>query len=103
MEFLRIWSEVDIKDIEDKILIVDDMFGYCPGCKEIGIKLTDIKQCPNCKREVKYITSKDAKGGAKSHEIVIRMKRKLPNLTFVDYEDYERATSKKKGEGLFKI
>ena len=103
MEFLRIWSEVDIKDIQDKIIIVDGISGYCPGCKEIGIKLLDLRSCPKCNREYKYVTSKDVKSGAKVNEIVLRIKNKLPNLTFVDYEDYERAITKKKGESLFKI
>ena len=100
MEYLRIWTQVDIVKIQNSILIVDDKFGFCPECKEIGIKLDDLKKCPKCGREFKYVTSREAKG-TKGHVSVTRTRKKLPNLTFVDYDDYERITSKNKAESLF--
>jgi len=44
MEFIRIWTEKDIKEIQEHMLIVDDKFGFCPGCKQMGIALADLKQ-----------------------------------------------------------
>ena len=102
MEYLRIWTEVAVKEIEEKLLFVDDLYGFCPGCREMGIKLENLKKCPKCGREFKYVTSREAVGSGKSFEIVMRTMKKLPELTFVDYKDYERVTSKKKGESLFK-
>ena len=101
MEYLRIWTEVDIKEIEDHIIIVDDKFAHCPECKKIGIELNNLEKCPSCGRVIKYVTSKDAKGG--KVDIVSRTRKKLPDLTFVDYNDYERVTTKKKAGNLFKI
>jgi uncharacterized Zn finger protein (UPF0148 family) len=101
MEYMRIWNEVDVKDIESHIIIVDDKFGHCPGCKKIGIELKDLKKCPSCGREFRYVTSKEAQGG--KFDIVTRTRRKLPELVFVDYADYERETGKKKAESLFKV
>ena len=101
MEYMRIWSEVDIKDVENHIIIVDDKFGHCPGCKKIGIELKDLNKCPSCGRDFKYVTSKEAQGG--KFDIVTRTRKKLPNLIFVDYGDYERETSKKKAASLFKV
>ena len=101
MEYLRVWTEVDIGEIENKIIIVDDKFGYCPGCKEIGIKLEGVKRCPKCSREFAYVTSREASGG-KSFDIVLRTRKKLPDLTFVDFDDYERVMGKKKAQSLFK-
>ena len=101
MAFIRIWSEADTQKIQESILVVDDITGYCPGCKELGIKLDNLKNCPKCKREFKYVTSRDARGGQKGVSFVSRIMKKLPGLTFVDYEDYEYITSKKKAEGLF--
>ena len=46
MEYIRIWKEVDITSVKDHIIIVDDMSGYCPNCKKIGIALKDLKKCP---------------------------------------------------------
>ncbi len=102
MEYLRIWTEIDIAEIQNSILVIDDKFGFCPGCKEMGIKLEDLKNCPKCEREFNYITSREAKGGGKGHTFVTRALKKLPDCTFVDYDDYERITSKKKAESLFK-
>ena len=100
MEYLRIWQSVDIKEIENSIVTIDDKFGFCPGCKEMGIKLEGLKECPKCSRQFKYMTSREARG-ANGHVFVNRAKTKLPDLTFVDFNDYERITSKKKAEDLF--
>jgi hypothetical protein len=101
MEILRIWNKVNIKEIEDSIVIVDDKFGFCPACKEISIKLEGLKNCPKCGRQFKYATSREAKPGDKGIAFILRAMKKLPELTFVDYEDYEYITKKKKAEGLF--
>ncbi|MFC1669399.1 hypothetical protein ACFL20_03350 [Spirochaetota bacterium] len=101
MDYLRIWTEIDIEDIKEHIIMVEDKFGHCPNCKKIGIELKDLKGCPSCNREFKYVTSKDARDG--KFGIVMRTKKKLPNLTFVDYKDYERVTGKKDAQSLFKI
>ncbi len=102
MEFIRIWTEVDIRNIESHIIVVDDKFGFCPGCREIGIKLEGLKACPKCGREFKYVTARESKG-ARGHEMIARTRRKLPDMSFVDYDDYERLTGKKKAESLFKV
>ncbi len=101
MEIMRIWTQVNTKEIQDSILIVDEKFGFCPACKEIGIKLDSLKKCPKCRREFKYVTSRDAKTGDKGISFITRLMNKLPELTFVDYEDYEYISRKKKAEGLF--
>jgi hypothetical protein len=103
MDFIRIWTEVDIKEVINHIIIVDDKFGFCTGCKEIGIKIDNLTNCPKCNREFKYVSSREAKGGAKGIDIVMRIKKKLPALTFIDYDDYERATTKNKADSLFNV
>lgn len=101
MERVRIWTEVDIHEIENHITLVDDKFAFCPGCKEMGIKIEGLKSCPKCNREFKYVTARESRG-LKGLEMIGRIRKKLPDLTFVDYDDYERVTGKKKAESLFK-
>jgi hypothetical protein len=101
MECIRIWTKVDLAEIENKIVVIDDKLGFCPGCKELGIKLDNLKKCPKCGREFYYMTSREARGAGKAHIFVSRAFKKLPDLTFVDYDDYEQATSKKKAASLF--
>ena len=45
MDYIRIWTEMDIKEIEEHILMVDDLLGFCPGCKKIGIGLSSLEKC----------------------------------------------------------
>ena len=59
------------------------------------------EKCPKCGREFRFMTSREAKGAGKAHIFVGRAVKKLPELTFVDFDDYEQATSKKKAESLF--
>lgn len=101
MEYMRVWTEMDVEDVQKHIIMVEDKFGHCPGCKKIGIELKELSKCPGCGREFKYVTSKDSRGG--KTDIVIRTRKKLPDLVFVDYDDYERITGKKKAEGLFNV
>ena len=101
MEYIRVWKEIDIEDVKNHIIMVEDKFGHCPGCKQIGIELKELKKCPGCGRAFKFATSKDARGG--KVDIVVRTRKKLPDLVFVDYDDYERVTGKKKAESLFNI
>ena len=97
MEYLRIWTEVDMTEVQEHIVIVDDQFGFCTGCKEIGIKIESLKKCPKCGREFKYVTSRD-----RSLAMITRTRKKLPGLIFVDQDDYDRLAGKKKAESLFK-
>jgi len=98
---MRVWTELDVEDVQQHIIMVEDKYGHCPGCKKIGIELKELSNCPGCGREFKYVTSKDARAG--KHDIVMRTRKKLPELVFVDYDDYERVTGKKKAESLFNI
>lgn len=101
MNYIRIWTEIDTQDVQEHIVIVDDKFGFCPNCKTPGIELKEMKKCPGCDREFKYVTSREAKG-ARAFEIVMRTRKKLPHMTFVDYDDYDKMTVKKKSDNLFK-
>lgn len=101
MDYIRIWKEIDIREIQDHIMMVDDTLGHCPACKKVGIPLENLTECPGCNRRIKYITSPETKGG-RNLSMIMRMKKKLPELIFVDYNDYEHLTGRKKAEGLFK-
>ena len=101
MEYIRIWSQVDISGIENELLIVDDKFGFCPGCKEMGIKLDGLKNCPKCNRKFRYAISREARGGPNDYTSVMRIMKKLPEMIIIDYNDFERIKSKKNAEGLF--
>ncbi len=100
MNYIRVWTEIDPQDVQDHIVIVDDKFGFCPNCKTPGIDIKEMTKCSGCDREFKYVTSREAKG-ARAFEIVMRTRRKLPDMIFVDYDDYEKMAGRKKADSLF--
>jgi len=102
MDHIRVWSEVDLAEIQNHIITVDDKFGFCPGCREMGIKLEGLKTCPKCGREFKYVTAHESRG-TKGFEMIGRIRKKLPHMIFVDFDDYERISGKKKAESLFNV
>ncbi|MBN1501191.1 MAG: hypothetical protein JW982_13600 [Spirochaetes bacterium] len=103
MELIRIWKEIDIADIDAHLIIVDDMYGYCPKCKAIGIKYEAIKNCPQCGIEFKYIATRENLQTHSGRNILGKIKKFASDLVLIDYNDYKYATDKKKASDLFKI
>lgn len=100
---MRIWAEVNIEDISAHLAVCDDKYAYCPGCKKLGISLENLSKCPECGRIFKYITSSEATRNKKNTEMIIRIKKKVPNMTFIDYEDYDHLLNRNKAKNLFNL
>jgi uncharacterized Zn finger protein (UPF0148 family) len=100
MDLIRIWKEVDIKEIEDHLIIVDDLHGFCPSCKKTGIKYGEMKQCPSCSREFKYAATREV---GSSMQVINKIRKHHPELTVIDYNDYKHLSDKKKAGSLFSI
>lgn len=92
-EFIRIWKDVDMADISGHLLIVGVLTGDCGSCKELGINYATAKACPNCGIEFKYIASRNKE--------IKKIKRKRPDLIFIDIEDYNRVKGLSKAKNLF--
>ena len=92
-EFIRVWKEFDIQDISEHLLIVGDITGDCSKCRALGIDYSKAKACPKCETNFKYITSRTRE--------TRRIKNKRPDLIFIDFEDYKKATGKIKARDLF--
>jgi hypothetical protein len=94
-DLIRVWKEMDISDIGNHLLIAGETAGDCSNCRELGIDYSSAKTCPKCKNEFKYIATR-------FHEIR-KIKQKRPDLIFIDFEDYKKATGKIKAKNLFFI
>ncbi len=92
-DLIRVWKEMDVSDIEKHLLIAGEVTGDCSSCRELGINYSSVKACPQCGNEFKYIATR-------FHEIR-KIKQKRPDLIFIDFEDYKKATGKIKAKGLF--
>jgi hypothetical protein len=92
-DFVRIWKEIDIKDISDHLLVVGDVSGDCSKCRTLGIDYAKVSACPKCGTDFKYIASRSKEVG--------KIIRRRPDLIFIDFEDYKKITGRLKAKSLF--
>lgn len=92
-KFIRVWKEVDINEVSGHLLVVGASTGDCSKCRELGIDYSTAKTCPGCGTDFRYIASR-------SKEIK-KIKKKRPDLIFIDFEDYKRETGFIKARNLF--
>lgn len=100
MDQIRVWKEFDIQQIEKQIVVLDDIQGFCPGCKKAGIPYESLLKCPSCGRTFAFASLRE-RGDVSG--ILAKVQKKAPHLTVVDHTDYEHALSRKKSMSLFKI
>lgn len=101
-ELLRIWQYYDIEEVSKHILILGDVTGDCGACRELGIAYLEARECPKCKANFRYVTSRRLETHpGERFQIVGRLKEKRPELAFIDYEDYKRTLGRKKARDFF--
>lgn len=101
-ELLRTWQTYDIEEVARHMLILGDVTGDCGACRELGIAYLEVRECPKCRTNFKYVTSRrlDAHPGER-FQIVGRLRERRPELVFIDYEDYKRTLGRKKARDFF--
>ncbi|MFH1854169.1 MAG: hypothetical protein ABH815_02530 [Candidatus Omnitrophota bacterium] len=92
-DFVRVWKEIDIKEMSNHLLVVGDLTGDCSNCRALGIDYTKASICPKCGTNFKYIASRSREVG--------KIIKKRPDLIFIDFEDYKKITGKIKARNLF--
>ncbi|MBF0254589.1 MAG: hypothetical protein HQL11_05650 [Candidatus Omnitrophica bacterium] len=102
-EFLiRVWQPANIENIKSHILIVGDLTADCGHCRALGLKYAEVHTCPECGNEFMFITARSASGNAKSiGGVVRRIKSRRPDLTFVDYDDFQALIGKQTARDFF--
>ncbi len=92
-ELIRIWKEIDIKDIEGHLLVVGLTSADCSNCRELGINYSTAVSCPKCGNVFKYIASRGKE--------IRRIRNKRPDLIFIDFEDYKKIAGFTKAKDFF--
>jgi len=101
-QLIRVWQPANIENIKEHLLIVGDLTADCAKCRELGIKYAEATQCPQCGTEFMFITARSAVGAAKvAAGTVRRIKGRRPDLTFIDYSDYQSLTGKQAAKDFF--
>ncbi len=102
MNYIRVWKDLDIDEIKKHLLLIDDLYGTCANCKQLGLKFTNDKICPSCKTEFKYLaTSSTRLEDVK--KILNRIKSENLDLILIEKVDYTSASAKDLAKDLFKI
>jgi len=101
--YIRVWQACDVTEITKHLLIVGDVTADCAGCRELGIEYAQVRNCPKCGTDFRFISARNAgimdknRGGT-----VKRIKERRPDLTFIDYDDYKQITGKQQARDFFK-
>jgi hypothetical protein len=102
MDLIRVWKELDVLEIESRLVILDDIQGFCPSCKKTGISYDDLKACPSCKKSFTYAALREKGESSQGAKIIAKIGKKAPWLMIIDHDDYRRIIDRSKTKSLFK-
>lgn len=96
--FIRVWQELDVKDIEQYLIVVGELSAECFACHKIGLP-SDSAVCPNCGTGFKYMGFR-----RKAEQHYLRnVRERLPFITFVEFEDFKKSTGKSEARKLLDL
>jgi hypothetical protein len=96
--FLRVWQELDIKDIEQYLIVIGELSAECFACKKIGIDSKSVT-CPNCGVGFKYIGFRRK---VEPHYLR-QVKERLPFIVFIDFDDLKKIIGKSDARKLLDL
>ena len=97
-DLLRIYTKLDSAHIKPNLLIYGDLSGHCANCDNIDVKF-DQTQCPKCGAEFKFISFRNIRSHLPK---IYKLLEQRPNVTLIDFEDYQRNTAAKKAKNFLK-
>ena len=86
-QLIRVYENLDVKEIHKHLLIYGDLSGSCSHCGKIDLKL-DATRCPECSAEFKYISFRNIRSHVPK---ALKFLAERPAVTLVDYDDYKKA------------
>ncbi|UCC95482.1 MAG: hypothetical protein JSW40_01720 [Candidatus Omnitrophota bacterium] len=95
---LRVWKEFDLQDIEKHLIVVGELSSECFSCHKIGID-SKSSVCPTCGAGFKYMGFRRKL----SMNYLRQIREELPQLTFIDFDDFKRAIGKRDARKLLDI
>ncbi|MCB1138628.1 MAG: hypothetical protein KDK23_07725 [Leptospiraceae bacterium] len=98
---IRVWQDLDLDSVKAHLLLIDDLYGTCAACKQIGLNYLKDSRCSGCGAEFKYLATR-LKDPGETGKILARIKKENLKLALIDREDYEKALADKNVGNLFK-
>jgi len=101
MKPIRGWMYLDVNEVKNHLLLIEDIYGMCAKCKQLGINYIKDKKCPKCSAEFKYVAS-SLKKDSEIAQVAARIKKENLSLVLIDKNDFDRASAKDSIHDLFK-
>lgn len=95
---LRTWKEFDLKEVEKHLIVMGELSAECFSCHKVGIE-AKTAQCPQCGAHFKYMGFRRKLNMNYLH----KLKEELPYMTFIDFDDFKRATGKSAARNLLDL
>ncbi len=98
---VRIWTSVNVEEVKKHLITIDDHYGTCGNCQQLGLNYLEHGQCPGCNTTFKYLAS-TLKNPADIAKIVNRIQKEGLPLQVIEKDDFERADARDALGDLFK-
>ncbi len=97
-KLIRTWTDIDIDEVEEHLLVVGDLLASCAKCSTLDLK-PDAKTCSKCETTFKYIAFRNPEENIPK---ILKMKEANKDLIFIDYADFKKITGSMKARKFFK-
>lgn len=97
-KLIRVWTDVDIDEVYEHLLIIGDLLASCAKCSNLDLK-PDAQSCPKCGATFKYFSFRNPEENIPK---MLKMKAQNKDLIFIDYADFKKMTGALKARKFFK-
>jgi len=97
-QFIRVYQNRNIKDIEEHLLAYGDTSGSCAKCNALDLKLA-LTKCPKCGTYFKFVSFRNIKVHLPK---VQKLKSDRPDVEIVDFDDFKRMSGERKAREFLK-
>ena len=84
--YVRVFQKLDVKQINENLLIYGDLAAMCGKCQETDLPLRS-HTCKSCGTEFKYIAFRNVKNHLPKLKA---LSEERPSLMFIDYDDFKK-------------
>jgi hypothetical protein len=99
---IRLWRSFDLEEVREHLMVVGDTVGDCSHCRALGIDPWNAKKCQECGAEFRYISSRRLSAHpSERFRWIRRVQQARPDLSVIDYEDFQKAAAEQKAKDFF--
>lgn len=96
---VRIWQEVDIASVKTRLMLIDDLYGSCANCGNLGLNFVKDRNCPQCGTTFEYLATRSP---SETGKILARIHSENLPLKLIDRADFDKASATDALGNLFK-